>query len=131
MAPLPPPLLDPPVLLWDKAGFCMVSQKMFLFASFSRLTNTTQDAFYRVDFSRLTYTGAPSAVQKGSRISYLSYKMVTPITSGQGHVGSRGDLSRSWCMSVDAYRRGQHIGTISSVLSLFYQKLGAKAAFYI
>ena len=51
------------------------------------------------------------------------------LTSGQGHVRSRVEPSRSYCISVDASRRVKHIGTIHRVLSLFYQKLEAKSEF--
>ena len=48
------------------------------------------------------------------------------LTSGQGHLRSRRDLDRSWCISVDASRQEKHIGTNRTALSLFYQKLEEK-----
>ena len=48
------------------------------------------------------------------------------MTSGQGHVRSRGESSRSCCISVEVSVRGKRIGDISSALSVFYQKLDAK-----
>ena len=49
------------------------------------------------------------------------------LTSGQGHVRSRVEASKSYFISVDASAvREKHIGTIPSTLYLFYQKLEKK-----
>ena len=48
------------------------------------------------------------------------------LTLGQGHLRSRIEPSRSYCISFDASVQEKHIGIIPSALCLFYQKLAAK-----
>ena len=44
----------------------------------------------------------------------------------QGHVRLHGLISRSCCISDNAYMQEKHIGTVSSAPYLYYQKLDAK-----
>ena len=93
---------------------------------------TFKKRFFANDF----WTKQASNVNLASRVPYVEtcrkmYILTLKgqcqnLTSGQGHLRSRIEPSRSYYISINAYVQEKHIGIIPSALSLFYQKLRQK-----